>query len=60
MVKYGVNVIDEMTGEGYLLLKESSEDYELFNTFEDAERFNLEFMLLLEEMMASEVVEVNM
>lgn len=43
-----------------MLLKESSEDYELFNTFEEAERFNLEFMLLLEEMMASEVVEVSM
>lgn len=57
-MKYGINIIEESTDKGYLLLDEANNDYQTFNTFEEAETFNETFNEELDAGLVSDVVEL--
>jgi hypothetical protein len=57
--KYGIKITDLHNRKYYLLLEENSDQYETFATFEDADDFNFEFSQTLEDLLTSEVVEID-
>lgn len=59
MCMYAIKLIDLRSGQDYLLLEEGDSDsYLTFEQYADADDFNFEFKLTLDETLTSEVVEV--
>jgi hypothetical protein len=56
---YAIQVTNVNKGEGFVLLTEDNADFQLFDTFEDADDFNYEFEQTLKSGLSSAVIEFN-
>ena len=58
MMRYAIKLVDQK-GTEYLLLEEEGTEYQVFDSYEEADDFNYDFEQTLEDGLTSVVVEFN-